>query len=333
MPFENHYAAIDLTVWNGRIDDEHDRKAFRLHQVIQKLDLDHIDTFTFEPNTQKFAILGFCSDEGIRRNLGRVGAVHAPGSIRKQLANLPVTFDNSVTLFDAGNIHCSNQDLENTQTALAWAIQRLLAHDVFPLVIGGGHEIVWGHYQGIYAHLQITSAPSVGIINFDAHFDLRPVVTEANSGTPFSQIAVFCESNQLDFGYQCIGIQQFGNTQSLFDKADKLNVSYLFANKLLPENKAHYQQTVTNFIKKHQHIYITLDADVFNAAYAPGVSATQPLGITPDLVCELLELIIHSGKVISFDIAEVSPPLDVDNRTSKLAAFMVYQIVNFLIAT
>jgi formiminoglutamase len=85
------------------------------------------------------------------------------------------------------------------------------------------------------------------------------------------------------------------------------------------------------FIKRHQHIYLTICADVFSSAFAPGVSAPQPFGLHPEVVLKLVKHVIQSGKVVSADIAEVSPRFDEDNQTAKLAAITIYAIINTII--
>ena len=77
-------------------------------------------------------------------------------------------------------------------------------------------------------------------------------------------------------------------------------------------------------------MYITICSDVFNSAYAPGVSSLQPFGMNPEIVLNLLKQIIKSKKVISLDVAEISPRFDSDNRSAKLVAVILYAIINIL---
>jgi len=68
--------------------------------------------------------------------------------------------------------------------------------------------------------------------------------------------------------------------------------------------------------------------DAFNVAYAPGVSAVNIQGLAPDRVfLSLIHRIVATGKLLSFDIAEVNPTYDIDGRTAKLAAFLAYDII------
>jgi Arginase/agmatinase/formimionoglutamate hydrolase, arginase family len=92
------------------------------------------------------------------------------------------------------------------------------------------------------------------------------------------------------------------------------------------------QQKCVDFIDRvidqNEMIYMSLCLDVFSAAYAPGVSATQPLGLQPWDIIPLIRQIAASGKVVSFDIAELSPRYDVDQRTAKLAGVLIYEFIH-----
>jgi formiminoglutamase len=195
--------------------------------------------------------------------------------------------------------------------------------------LGGGHEIAFGNYNGIINHLQeLKSKPSLGIINFDAHIDLRPYKDKGSSGTMFYQIAEKCNKEELEFNYLCIGTQTYSNTISLFNRAKELGANYINAKDIVEQNYLSISKQIKRFVNKSEHIYITICSDVFSSAFAPGVSAPQPFGLSPETVVGFVKEIIETNKVISFDIAEVSPRFDNDNQTSKLAAVIIYAAVN-----
>ena len=326
-----NYSKVDSQIWTGRIDDPHDRDAFRFHQVVKIIDLQRLSKIRIDHGKFNIAILGFRCDEGIRRNLGRTGAQLGPEYIRRELANLPVTFDENVQIFDAGDIYCIGQNLEQAQDQLSLAVEILLDLGMFPILLGGGHEIALGHYFGIIKHFQSANKSSdIGMINFDAHFDMRPYPNGGSSGTMFAQIADWAQKNNRPFNYLVIGIQTYANTISLFKRAEKFGAQYILAKDIYEENYPKIWQQIDAFIQKHEHIYVTICSDVFNAAFAPGVSATQPFGLHPETVLYFLKKVFYSGKVISWDIAEVSPRFDHDRRTAKLAAVLIYAIVNVL---
>jgi formiminoglutamase len=327
-----NYATIDKSFWTGRIDDLSDRDSFRIHQVIQCIDLNAIDNLQVNSLNTNICLLGFKSDVGVRRNLGRAGAELGPEYIRKELANLPVNFDDSTVIFDAGDIICEGEKLEGAQNELSKAICLILEKGLFPIVIGGGHALAFGHYNGIRKFLQNSSdkTESLGIINFDAHWDLRPYKKEGSSGTMFSQIADKCQKDDNEFNYMCLGIQTSGNTRNLFKRAQELNAEHILAKDFNNTDHKVIKSKVNSFINKNEHVYVTLCSDVFSSAFAPGVSAMQPFGMNPELVLNYIKMIFESNKVVAFDIAEVSPRFDHDNQTAKLAAVIIYAIVNQL---
>lgn len=145
----NNYVSA-MGSWSGRVDSTDDYDTFRWHQWVKELDL-NVNHEPFE-GEQGFAFIGFCSEQGVRRNKGREGAALAPDFIRKQMSNLPCTFMDSVKLFDAGDIICEDIPMEEGQALLGRVVERILSLNLFPIVLGGGHETTFGHYKGHLAH-------------------------------------------------------------------------------------------------------------------------------------------------------------------------------------
>lgn len=312
-----NYEPTEQAVWQGRKDSLLGERFF---QHVRLLD---IRNQPLNKTQQGIVILGFCSDEGIRRNEGRVGAKLGPIQLREQLAKL--SCHSNKQFIDIGNIACDNK-LEIAQEQFASVISLCHQQGYKTLAFGGGHEIAWGHFRGLTPHY-----PKLGIINFDAHFDLRPLKEGryATSGTPFRQIAQHCLQNQLPFDYCCLGIQKRANTQSLFDYAHELNVSYLNAEQINEESFSRQLAFLDHFILNHEHIYLSLCLDVFAECFAPGVSAPQAMGLTPQQALPLLKYILQTGKVISLDVAELSPPLDQGQKTARLAASLVAELLDY----
>jgi len=353
MKFTKNYNLPDATIWSGRIDSLDNYDAFRWHQWIKFLNLNELNSLDDYPlllseNEKGICFIGFCSDEGVRRNLGRTGATNGPESIRREMANLPCSFSRKIRLFDCGDITIENNNLEEGQVVLSMAVQKIISAGLFPIVLGGGHETALGNYLGIQAALEgdptinekpISAKnhiendlvlPSLGIVNFDAHFDLRPYENGGSSGSMFRQIADLRASANLDFSYYCLGIQKHSNTVQLFKTAEDLKVDYALAKDIIHGDDWSILESLNEFIGKNKHIYVTICADVFSTAYAPGVSAAQSLGLDPEKVILYIKHIIKSGKLISFDICEVSPRFDLDSTTSDLASVIIYSVITTL---
>lgn len=328
--FNKNYKTTDETIWQGRIDSEVDFDSFRWHQWVEKIDLRNNDLKPYKGNLG-FAFIGFCCDYGVKLNKGRTGAAKGPRSIRKELANLPCRFTQDIKLYDAGDIYYKDCTLEEIQNLLAKGVQKILDLNLFPIVLGGGHEIAFGHYKGILKHLKEKSKKqNIGIINFDAHFDIRPYPNGGTSGTMFKQIADKCMEEDVKYAYFCLGIQKHSNTVNLFKTANELGVEYILAKDINNREDFNMLEGLDDFMKGQDHIYVTICSDVFSSAFAPGVSSTQPLGLHPEKVLKFLKYILRSNKVISFDIAEVSPRFDQDNTTANLASVLIFSVVNTL---
>lgn len=271
---------------------------------------------------KNFSLIGFCSDEGVSRNNGRPGAVNGPQAIRQALSHLP----SYKTIKQLPDITVENHDLETAQEKLATQVQNLFQTDNTPIVIGGGHEMAYGHGLGIYKNFP---NKKIGIINFDAHFDLRPLKEgKGTSGTPFLQLANHCEQSVRPFSYMVLGIQKASNMPLLFETAKKLNVTVVMREEMEVANVPEIKKNLDQFIKDLDGIYLTICLDVFHKDIAPGVSAQAVNGISFELFQTLLTHILATKKVVSFDVAEMSPPYDIDDKTAKLAAKIIEEFYN-----
>ncbi len=317
MTWMDRYISPSSQAWQGRHDIP-DSSCF--FQAIKLYDLRHHSPTITLP---AFGLIGFACDEGIRRNVGRTGASQGPAAIRDALAKLSLRIP--IHCYDAGDITCIDQDLESSQQALAHVTNILLQQNITPIVLGGGHELAYGHYQGI---AKTFPTQPLSIVNFDAHFDMRPLLPDnkGSSGTPFLQIAQAQKKHHQPFDYHCLGIQSASNIPLLFETARQHDVKLLLAEEMFDTKKINH--FIKNILQTKNSIYTSICLDVFSTAYAPGVSAPQILGITPWQVIPSLRLLAQSGQVISYDLAELSPPYDIDHRTAKLAAHLISDIIH-----
>ena len=305
----------------GRIEAYSGRKSELNNQYWhQEIEVAHIEDINSKKNIN-IGLVGYVCDEGVRRNKGRIGARKGPKSIRNKLGKLPIHHADK-KIIDFGDVICLDTYLEDCQKALSKTISKLIKHNVLPIAIGGGHDIAFANFNGIKDAIKKISKNKIGIINFDAHFDLRTVETAPSSGTPFNQIL----SENDTVSYFAIGIQQQSNTKELFEIAEKHKVSYVsnFECETFNEN---LKRKLNAFIKNVDYLYITIDLDGFSSAYAPGVSAPSSLGFAPHFAYKVLAFLFESKKVISCDIAELNPDFDTDEHTASLAAKLIDYIV------
>ena len=338
------HTVADMTRWTGRAEPFETARARYWYQLAQPYE------------QQPIGLIGFACDQGVRRNQGRVGARVAPPLIRQAFAALPVIkelqqrFDGQLPtlLGDAGDIHCHDNDdfaasiLEAAQTTYADKVSHIIKQGGLPIGLGGGHAIAYGSFLGLWQALTKThddtnvsvinsktvtrTTPTIGVINFDAHLDIRQSDV-ATSGTPFRQIAEHLDTHDQPFHYCCIGVSRFSNTAALFDRAEQLGVQ------VISDEDCHYQpweslaKQVDTFISQVDVLYITIDMDCLPSSVVPGVSAPAAYGIELSFVERMVKRIMASNKVKMADIAEINPTFDVDNRSCKVAARLLATIV------
>lgn len=326
------YTSFNIDLYTGRYEPFENQLASYYYQ--------HIHPY----HNQPICLLGFACDQGVNRNQGRIGAKHAPDIIKSAFGKLPIAWqiqqqypDLEHLIGDWGNIVCDDNDkivdnlLESTQENYANAICQIIHNNSLPIAIGGGHEIAFGSFMGLYNALnQNNNHPktnkTIGIINIDAHFDLRDD-KYATSGTPFRQISQFLQNNHEPFYYLTVGINEFANTAALFAKAQKLGVHIISENECYDLSFNNLLTKINTFMNQVDVVYLTVDLDVLQAAFMPAVSAVNAKGLSLDLLEKYISHIIKSGKVKIIDIAEFNPNFDIDGHGAKVAGRLVAWIM------
>ncbi|MGO3664774.1 MAG: formimidoylglutamase [Psychrobacter sp.] len=326
------HTAADMMLWTGRAEPFETARARYWYQLVQPYE------------DQNIGLIGFACDQGVRRNQGRVGARAAPPLIRRAFATLPVIaslqtrYDNQLAtlLGDAGDIYCHDDDdfaahtLEQAQLEYADKVSAIVKQGGLPIGLGGGHAIAYGSFLGLWQALKntndTTTAPTIGIINFDAHLDIRQSDV-ATSGTPFRQIAEHLSAHEQPFHYCCIGVSRFSNTAALFDRAEQLGVQVISDEDCQQQPWQVLADQVISFINQVDVVYLTIDMDCLPASIVPGVSAPAAYGIELGFVERMVKTIMATGKVKMTDIAEINPNFDIDGRSCKVAARLLATMV------
>ena len=300
---------FDPSVWHGRLDPEEGPRAVRFHQRVRPWS---------KGAGRGAAILGFACDAGVVRNQGRPGAAEGPAAIRRALAGLAWHVDRPV--WDAGDVACEGDALEVAQGELGETVSSLLEGGQLPIVLGGGHEVAYGSFLGLAAHAaRGARAPVFGVVNVDAHFDLR-AGPRGSSGTPFRQIAESCAARAWPFRYHCLGVDEASNTAALFDTAARLGASWRSDRDAGLHRLADVRAEVAAFAASVDLVHLSIDLDGLPAAVAPAVSAPAGRGIPLEVVETVMDDLLATGRVALVELAEYCPRLDPDGRTAKIAA-------------
>ncbi|PXW37907.1 formiminoglutamase [Klebsiella oxytoca] len=313
------WQSTPAALWQGRDDSTEAANALRLFQTITRAE-------RFEPEALAgdIALLGFACDEGVRRNKGRIGAENGPETLRRALANM-ASHQGHDRCVDMGTISAVGEGLEDAQQALREAVALCQHTGKRTLVLGGGHETAFGHGAGV---LDAFPDEKVGIINLDAHLDLR-FADQASSGTPFRQLALACAAQQRSFYYTCIGVSRAANTQALWDEAAHREVTIIEDLDVLTSFEARVLPEISRNIACYDRLYLTIDLDVLPAREMPAVSAPAALGIPLATLLRIVEPLCRSGKLQAVDLVEFNPQYDIDSQGARAAARLAWQIAHW----
>ena len=267
------------------------------------------------------ALVGFPSDEGVRRNGGRTGAAEAPAAIRRALfamtpdARDPAPF---VALLeraaDLGDVEVSG-DLEADQSRLADVVGGLLRRGVVPILLGGGHETAFGHFLG-----HVEAGQAVGALNWDAHADVRPLNDgRGHSGSPFRQM--LDHESGLCTGYSVAGLLPW-RVAAAHAHAVRQRGEAVWAEDLTADRAAALVASLDG------PTLASFDLDALDAA--PGVSAPGVGGLAVAVWLRAAEACGRSEQVRSLDVVELNPRHDPDGRTATLAALTVWHALRGL---
>ncbi len=273
-------------------------------------------------------LIGFPQDEGVRRNRGRAGAAGAPAAIRRWLYRL-TPWDaisgadlTRIQLLDLGNVH-AGADVEASQAALADVVAAVRSAGGLPIVLGGGHETAYGCFLG-----HVAASGAVGIINIDAHLDVRPTLGgRGHSGSPFRQ-ALEHPTHPLAPGrYVCLGAQPHAVGREHFHYARDRGCIVRW----LPEVRGRLVETFAaereRLTAESCPVHVTLDADAVDAAEVPGVSAPNVGGLAAVEVLDCVQAAGAASGVAGFDLVEINPAFDRDDQSARWAALAVWRFL------
>lgn len=281
----------------------------KVHEWIQPL------TSSTDPDMSKdvdFVVVGVPLS---RSSISASGASEFPDFFRRAWKGFTTyNLDEDVDLsersaFDAGDVPMNVTDIRKCHDNIIEASAALHRHFSTSKVcaVGGDHSITAMMVKGLK---QAKPSERIGILQFDTHFDLRDMADNGPSnGTPMRNLiesGVVEGSNMYN-----IGLHGFFNTKDLKKYADELGVNYLT---LRNARKKGMEETVIQCLHelaaKVDTIYLTVDMDCLDIAYAPGVPASTPGGMTTE---ELLDGVLAAGrhpKVMAMDIVCLDPLKD-----------------------
>ena len=172
------------------------------------------------------------------------------------------------------------------------AVASALTLEKIPVLLGGEHTVSVGAFQAIKETIK-----NVGIIQFDAHADLR----NTYEGTPHSHACVMYRALDLKIPFFQIGVRSLSYEE--YQLRREKRIPHLDAS-TLHETEIPLQILPADF---PENIYITFDVDAFDPSIMPATGTPEPGGLAWHQTFELLERIVSARQIIGFDVVELAP--------------------------
>ncbi len=273
---------------------------------------------TDSPAGCKIGLIGLADDFGVRLNGGRFGAAEGPRLFRDALARYGVANPDGVEwprVFDAGDVipsgTMSESGLAETHRRVTEVTKAVLDLGLFPIAIGGGHDLTFPFVRAVAAKF-----PNLGGVYADAHLDVRE---QAGSGMPFRRLIEECK----------VGPLWVHGMQPLVNSAEHVSWFLAHGGRVVDEDKRGVEQETdlaSPFASTDENsardLFVSFDLDVIDAAHAPGVSAMNPAGWSTQRAKRFALAAGRNPRVRCFDIMELCPEHDENNRTARVAVFL-----------
>ena len=226
----------------------------------------------------------------------------------------------SLRVGDLGDVPINTFDLKDAVARITDFYNKVLAHDVIPLTLGGDHTLSLPVLRAI-----ADKHGPVGLIHVDAHADINEhMFGEAIAhGTPFRRAV---EEGLIDpFRTWQIGLRGTGYTAEDFDWARDQGFTVVQAEELWHQSAAPLIERASAAMGDGP-VYLTFDIDSLDPGFAPGTGTPEIGGLTPIQAIEIIRG-CRGLNLVGADLVEVSPPYDPQGNTALLAANLIYEML------
>jgi agmatinase len=169
-----------------------------------------------------------------------------------------------------------------------------------PVALGGEHTITLGIMKGLSAKAQKTA-----LVSFDAHLDLRKEFL----GLELSHTTFMRCINEEVKPAKIIEVGTRAVCKEELAYAKKSGIDFFTSQQIRKEGPEQITKKLREKLASYENVYLSVDMDVLDPAYAPAVQNPEPEGIETHTLIDIL-CALCSKRVIGFDVLEVAPNYD-----------------------
>ncbi|MCH5584896.1 agmatinase family protein [Shimazuella sp. AN120528] len=197
--------------------------------------------------------------------------------------------------------------------------------EIFPITVGGDHSITAPLIKGRKA----ANGKRIGIIQFDAHLDVRDMSYGGPSnGTPIRNLVESKTVKGEDI--VTIGIRNFVNSRLYRDYTEEKGIHVISSKQVHMRGIESVIKEAMERLEACEEVYVTFDIDALDQSFVPGVPAIGPQGLTTDQLFSSASTLGAWSKVTAMDMVCVDPSVDLRDITSRVSLHLFLHFVSGL---
>ena len=222
--------------------------------------------------------------------------------------------------YDCGDLNVVHGNCRKTCVSLEDAVSELIESNIKPIIIGGEHSVSIGSIKALADLEDNDELSDITIIHLDAHRD----IIDTYIGEKDSHATIMRRVHDLNPKELIqIGIRSFSIEEKEFVESQE-NISSFLAKDLFDD----FDSLLEKLDSIEGKVYISIDMDVIDPAFAPSVGNPTPNGLHPVDIENIFEVVASNEAidVIGFDLVEVASD-KLGDITAVLAAKMIYDFL------
>jgi arginase family enzyme len=242
------------------------------------------------------------------------GLEKGPGAVEKELGRFYLKENGVLPFFDISEIDIDNSDVENSNKVIYGTVSEL---DVPAIILGGDHSLT---YSAFRAFSKKYTNP--GLLVFDAHLDAE---NDFKPPTHEDYLRVLIEEGTLKKANVIVaGIRNMHANEKDFAREKKLKIYSM--SEISREGLTETADAIMSVARGFDALYISVDIDVLDPAFAPGTGYTEPGGLTTRELLYFIQRLKNLKNIRMWDLVEVNPEKDINSLTAITAAKILVEM-------
>jgi formiminoglutamase len=242
------------------------------------------------------------------------GLSSGPDRISAELKNFYLKESGILPFFDIEALKIDNANMEDSHNNIYTHIKNLV---VPAILVGGDHSLTYSAFKGFSKN-----SKNPGLVVFDAHLDCE------NDFTPPTHEdylrALIKESYLKPENTLVIGVRNFHSNELEFAKKHRIKIYDM--KEISSESKAEVADAIMSVARNFDALYVSVDIDVLDPAFAPGTGYTEPGGMTTRELLYFIHRLKNLKNIKVWDLVEVNPQKDINNLTIMAAAKLLVEM-------